>query len=47
MVVDRKLITSRAPGTAMEFALRLVHELLGPDTVDHIRKPMLVAYCFL
>ena len=33
VVVDGNLITSRSPGTAMEFAMKLVEVLFGPDRV--------------
>ena len=42
VVVDRKLITSRGPGTAFEFALKLVEELLGADRAEKVAAPMLL-----
>lgn len=42
VVVDGKLITSRGPGTALEFALTLVERLLGPEPAAELEKAMLV-----
>ncbi len=36
VVVDGNIITSRAPGTAMEFALKLVEILSGPERVEKV-----------
>uniref|UniRef100_A0A0A9H315 DJ-1/PfpI domain-containing protein n=1 Tax=Arundo donax TaxID=35708 RepID=A0A0A9H315_ARUDO len=44
VVVDGKVVTSRGPATAMEFALALVEQLYGKDKVEQIAKPMLVRY---
>jgi protein DJ-1 len=38
-----KLVTSRGPGTAMEFALALVAELLGAEAARKVAEPMLPA----
>jgi 4-methyl-5(b-hydroxyethyl)-thiazole monophosphate biosynthesis len=38
VVVDRGVITSRGPGTALDFALTLVAELLGPGTRRRIES---------
>jgi 4-methyl-5(b-hydroxyethyl)-thiazole monophosphate biosynthesis len=38
VVVDGNIITSRAPGTAMEFALTLVEILFGKDRVDTVNQ---------
>jgi len=38
VVVDGNIITSRAPGTAMEFALALVDALFGPGRVETVNK---------
>ncbi|HJO00142.1 MAG TPA: DJ-1 family glyoxalase III [Nitrospinaceae bacterium] len=38
VVVDGNIITSRAPGTAMEFALTLVEILFSKDRVDTVNK---------
>ena len=42
MVVDGKLITSRGPGTALEFALALVTQLYGEEKANEVAKPMVV-----
>lgn len=38
VVVDDNLITSRSPGTAMEFAFVLVEELFGKDRLETVNK---------
>ena len=43
VVVDGPITTSRGPGTAMEFALALVADLVGSEAVDHLQASMLVA----
>ncbi|WP_323846388.1 DJ-1 family glyoxalase III [Microbulbifer magnicolonia] len=40
VVVDRKLITSQAPGTALEFALQLVKCLFGEERARSVAEPM-------
>ena len=42
VVVDGSVITSRSPGTAMEFALTLVDKLCGPEVVGELVASMLV-----
>ena len=42
VVVDQDVITSRAPGTALRFALRLVAELKSADLAAQLGKAMLV-----
>ena len=42
VVTDGKLITSRAPGTAFDFALEIVKTLCGDAKVEEIKKPMLL-----
>eukprot|EP00057_Strongylocentrotus_purpuratus_P024250 XP_011678724.1 PREDICTED: protein deglycase DJ-1-like [Strongylocentrotus purpuratus] len=42
VVRDGKLITSRGPGTAFEFALAIVEQLKGQETVNKIIPPMLL-----
>jgi 4-methyl-5(b-hydroxyethyl)-thiazole monophosphate biosynthesis len=41
VVVDRNLITSRSPGTAMEFALKLVEVLAGEEKMRQIKEQTL------
>ncbi|KAI0980699.1 hypothetical protein GJ496_003441 [Pomphorhynchus laevis] len=36
VVVDRKLITSRGPGTALEMALKIVEEIVGVEEAQEI-----------
>lgn len=42
VVLDRHLITSQAPGTAIEYALTLVECLWGPDKRAEVATPMVV-----
>jgi 4-methyl-5(b-hydroxyethyl)-thiazole monophosphate biosynthesis len=42
VVITDRVITSRAPGTAMAFALALVEALFGREKRDEIAAPMLV-----
>jgi 4-methyl-5(b-hydroxyethyl)-thiazole monophosphate biosynthesis len=43
VVVDGKVVTSRGPGTALEFALTLVSLLVGPQKEAALEQGMLVA----
>ncbi len=43
VVADGNVVTSRAPGTAIEFALELVALLYGAEKADEVAGPMLVA----
>ncbi|KAI3804843.1 hypothetical protein L1987_26686 [Smallanthus sonchifolius] len=42
VVVDGKLITSRGPGTSLEFSLAIVEKFLGHEKALEIAKAMLV-----
>ena len=42
VVVDEKIITSKGPGTAMDFALKLVEVFKGDQTVNSLRKAMIL-----
>lgn len=42
VVVDGRCITSRAPGTAIEFALKLVEVLYGEGKAREVATPMVV-----
>lgn len=42
VVVDEWLVTSRGPGTALEFSLALVEQLVGPAQAQALRGKMLV-----
>ena len=43
VVVDGNCITSRGPGTAMEFALKLVEVLFGRESRDAVAGPMVIS----
>ena len=43
VVEDSSILTSRGPGTALEFSLKLVERLAGGDTALELRRRMLVA----
>lgn len=43
VVVDGHVITSRGPGTAMDFALKLIEVLLGPAQRKTVEEPLLRA----
>ena len=38
--IDGKVVTSRGPGTAMDFALKLIEILLGPEARINVEKPL-------
>lgn len=42
VVVDDNLITSQAPGTAIEFALAVVEALFGKEKAQEVEAPMVV-----
>ncbi|GAB2254349.1 hypothetical protein Droror1_Dr00022158 [Drosera rotundifolia] len=44
VVVDGNLITSRGPGTAMEFSLAIVEKFLGREKPIEIAKTMLFVH---
>jgi 4-methyl-5(b-hydroxyethyl)-thiazole monophosphate biosynthesis len=43
VVADGKCVTSRGPGTAIEFALELVRQLFGAERMRQVAEPMLAA----
>jgi protein DJ-1 len=43
VVVDGKVITSRGPGTAMGFSLKIVEVMLGKDKTEEVAAPMITA----
>jgi 4-methyl-5(b-hydroxyethyl)-thiazole monophosphate biosynthesis len=40
VVSDGRVITSRGPGTAMDFALTLIEKLLGADKRQEVEAPL-------
>lgn len=42
VVVDGNLVTSRGPGTALDFALALVEQLYGSAKAKEVAGPMVV-----
>ena len=41
VVIDGKVVTSRGPGTAMEFALTLIEQLSGADKRKEVEDPLI------
>ena len=41
VVIDGKIVTSRGPGTAMEFALTLIEQLSGADKRKEVEDPLI------
>lgn len=41
VVRDGKIVTSRGPGTAMDFALELIEILAGPERREAVEKPLM------
>lgn len=41
VVVDGNMITSQGPGTAMEFAFKLVEALFGPEKAEEVNRGVL------
>ena len=42
VVVDRNLITSQGPGTALEFAIKIVEVVLGKIPANDLKNEMLI-----
>lgn len=40
VVVDDRLITGRAPGSAIDFGLELLEALKGPEAAEQVRQDM-------
>lgn len=45
VVVDKNIITSRGPATAICFGLEIVRELVGEDTYKQLKSGLLADYC--
>jgi len=44
VVVDDNCVTSRGPGTSLEFALTLVEKLYGREKAEEVQRAMLVPH---
>lgn len=44
VVVDGNVVTSRGPGTAFQFALKIVDLLINKDKASEVAKAMLLSY---
>lgn len=44
VVVDDKLITSRGPGTAYDFALTIIDKLIGKEKASEVAQGLLLTY---
>jgi len=45
VVIDKNVITSQGPGTAVCFGLVIVEQLVGKDTMQAVKDGMLLQYC--
>ncbi len=43
VVIDKNVITSRGPGTALEFSLELVEKLVSKEAVQKLKEALLIA----
>ncbi|KAG0495930.1 hypothetical protein HPP92_000621 [Vanilla planifolia] len=42
VIVDGRAVTSRGPGTAIEFSLALVEQLYGKEKADEVAGPLVI-----
>jgi len=42
--VDGKLVTSRGPGTAIEFGVALIEQLYGKEKAEEVAGPMVIIF---
>ncbi|KAK7401780.1 hypothetical protein VNO78_13543 [Psophocarpus tetragonolobus] len=42
VLVDGRVVTSRAPGTSMEFAVALIEQLIGKEKADEVAGPLVM-----
>ena len=45
VVEDKNVLTSRGPGTALCFGLRIVKKLVGDETYEALKEGLLAQYC--
>jgi len=45
--LDGRVVTSRAPGTTMEFGVALVEQLLGKEKADEVAGPLVRSKKFI